>query len=314
MTAVLARHRDSGRVKPARRRTRPIDVAHEDARLEASRRRIKRVLSQELEYRVCRAFKRLAAERGPEPLLFPAYASALNERTLLSAEQEADLLVRMNYAKFRADILRPRLPSPTDAHAVLAAGPLMDEIEICLAIAVRLRDCLARVFLKLAVSLIGPFISRRHGFDELFSEASLALLRAVEKFDPDRGFRFSTYATPAVRRQLERFVMNQHKDCQLVLRTPHLDTVLAPPRRSASDDRQRAVAVEALDEMLARLDAREQSILRARFGLEAGSDTQSLQEVAGQLGVCRERVRQLEARAIEKLRAMPEAERLMNDE
>jgi RNA polymerase sigma factor (sigma-70 family) len=307
MTAVLARHRDSGRVKPGRRRAGPIEVVCDEARLAAVRGRIKRLLSQSLEYRVCREFKRLAAECVGEPLLFPAHANAIDERTLLSAEQEGDLFVRMNYCKFRADVLRPRLPDMAHAEAVAAAGGLIDEIETCLATAARLRDCLVRAFLKLAVSLIGPFVSRRHGFEELFSEAAVALLRAVEKFDPDRGFRFSTYATPAVRRQLERFIMKQHKDQQVLLRTPHLDTALAPPRPSAAEDRRRGAAVEALEEMLTRLDAREQSILRARFGLQAGCDTQSLQEVAGRLGVCRERVRQLEARALEKLRDMPEA-------
>ncbi len=282
------------------------------------------LLTQPLEYRVCRGFKRLhlLAREFRLPIL-PDYARAVDERTLLSREQEADLFVRMNYCKFRADILRRQWPeadegfprpirglTPAARQAEQTHDDTMEEIEACLATARQLRDCLVRAFLKLAISLIGRFVSRQHGFEELLSEAAMALLRAVEKFDPDRGFRFSTYATPAVRRQLERFVQKDHQDRRQMVRTAHLNVLPAADSATRADDRQRQTAVTAMAKMLQRLDTREQAILQARFGLEPGSDPQSLQEVAGQLGVCRERVRQLEARAIERLRDMPEAARL----
>src|SRR5262245_772303 len=73
--------------------------------------RVRQILAQGLEYRVCRNFKRLhvLSHEFGQPLL-PDYARTIDERTLLSAEQEADLFVRMNYCRFRADILRRQLP------------------------------------------------------------------------------------------------------------------------------------------------------------------------------------------------------------
>jgi RNA polymerase sigma factor (sigma-70 family) len=282
---------------------------------------VRRLLAQPLEYRVCVGFKRLhvLTHEFHQPIV-PDYARDVSERTLLSQEQEGDLLVRMNYCKFRADILRRQLPRGGNEgrdHVLRGLTPparqmeeTLAEIESCLAAAIELRDCLLRAFLKLAISLIGRFVSRQHGFDELLSEAAMALLRAVEKFDPDRGFRFSTYATPAVRRQLERFILKDHQDRRQMVRTAHLDTLPAAGGPTRADDRRRQAAVTEMAGMLQRLDAREQTILQARFGLEPGSEPQSLQEVAGRLGVCRERVRQLEARALERLRDMPEAARL----
>ncbi len=334
-------------VSPAADGTRSVPTTWQD--------RVQRLLARPLEYRVCRGFKRLhvLTHEFHQPIL-PDYAREVSERTLLPPEQEVDLFVRMNYCKFRADILRrqlplgwhaqnvdvmgvvaPQQPSPRPSPPAQGVPPVRDctpapltqirgltppgrqteemlaEIEDCLATATELRDCLLRAFLKLAISLIGGFVSRQHGFDELLSEAAMALLRAVEKFDPDRGFRFSTYATPAVRRQLERFILKDHRDRHLMVRTAHLDALPAAGGPTRADDRRRQAAVTEMTGMLQRLDAREQAILQARFGLEPGSDPQSLQEVASRLGVCRERVRQLEARALERLRDMPEAMRLM---
>src|SRR5439155_15478686 len=112
-----------------------------------------------LEYQVCRGFRRLHAER---PIL-PGYVAELNERTLLTADQEADLFLRMNYCKFRADIFRRQLPPDGADIELAAAAQIMSEIDGYLAAATQLRDSLVRAFLKLAISLLGPFVSRRHG-------------------------------------------------------------------------------------------------------------------------------------------------------
>src|SRR5207244_1247927 len=102
------------------RRGQPRALA-EDARLAALRQRCQRILRWPLEYRVCRGFKRLHLER---PLL-PVHARAIGERTLLGAEQEADLFLRLNYCKFRADILRRQLPREAPSDESLAAAPLL---------------------------------------------------------------------------------------------------------------------------------------------------------------------------------------------
>jgi len=315
MSALLASRRDR-RSHPAAERQhqggQPGGVELHDPPRESGehtprglvRRRIRTILAQPLTYHVCRDFKRLHSQRP----LIADFDRSLSERTMLPAERENELFVRLNYCKFRADILRRQLPADWEARLLPETVALVAEIENYLAAASLLRDGLLRAFLKLAISLLGPFVGRQHGFEELLSEAAMALLRSVEMFDPDRGFRFSTYATPAVRRRLERYVTAEHKNRHTMLRSAHLDTMPTAARSTRSDDVRRAEAVAGLAAMLSRLDDREQMILKARFGLEPGRETQSLQEVAVQLGVCRERVRQLEARALEKLRQMPEAQ------
>jgi RNA polymerase primary sigma factor len=290
--------------KPPRRRlhslrpTRHLPLDHAATCDSAGQARARRLLALPLAYHVCREFAVLSDDLAP-----PALAH-LDEASLLAAEEEAALFVRMNYCLFQADALRrllcPSAPTPS----------LLRRIEGLLAAAEQIRNCLLRVFLKLAVSQIGPFLSRRHPFDELYSEAAAALLRSVQGFHPDRGCRFSTYATTAVRRALERHVTGSHKHARRFMPAEHLDTLPARKRSTAADDARRAESHCAMQRMLRRLSQREQAILRDRFGLAPGGEASSLQQIALRLGVSRERVRQLETRALGKLRAMPDARQL----
>jgi RNA polymerase primary sigma factor len=266
----------------------------------AERERAGRILELRLSYRICRAFTLLDDDACHRP---PCLAT-LNENSLLSAEQETELFVHMHHCWFQADALRRRLVPRSPSTALLAM------IESRLSLALEIRNTLLRVFLKLAVSLVGPFLNRQHPFEELYSEAAVALLRAVELYDPERGCRFSTYATTAIRRALERFVTNEYKRLRRCGAGELLDAAPAPHATTSVDDRRRAAAVETLDRMLAHLPDREQSILQARFGLAAGCQSHSLQQIADRLGISRERVRQLETRALQRLRTSPEARKL----
>ena len=139
-----------------------------------------------------------------------------------------------------------------------------------------------------------------------------SLLKAVEKFDFARGYRFSTYATMAIRRTLVRHVQIAHRQRNRFQTSDELrlQRVLQHDAiKSMSEERWNELN-RALTRMLARLDSREQVIIRSRFGLGEDRQVKTLQALAGEIGVCKERVRQLETRAIAKLRSMADQVRL----
>jgi RNA polymerase primary sigma factor len=137
-------------------------------------------------------------------------------------------------------------------------------------------------------------------------------LRAVENFDFDRGFRFSTYATRAIRRNLYRLLVQRQKERKRYASGVEDDLL------DLSDERNGPLLNETrwhelrstLARMMKRLDSREREIIRARFGLGKQDEAETLQSLATRLGVCKERVRQLEKRAMTKLQAMAGEERI----
>jgi RNA polymerase primary sigma factor len=133
-------------------------------------------------------------------------------------------------------------------------------------------------------------------------------LRAVDKFDAGLGFRFSTYATQVVRRNTYRRVMEKQAERQRIAGSIHENGI------DISDDQKESSMSEArwhelrskLSLMLDHLDRREKLIIRARFSLGGHRRIQTLQRLADKLGVSKERIRQLEKRALDKLRSMVE--------
>ena len=111
----------------------------------------------------------------------------------------------MNYLKFAARLrstLKPNRPSPRK----------LDEIEQSLNEANQAREHVIRANLRLVISNAGKYCSANYGFEDLVSDGSLALMEAVDKFDYRRGFRFSTYATHAIRRSFFRKMERKQKD------------------------------------------------------------------------------------------------------
>lgn len=226
----------------------------------------------------------------------------------LSAEEEAQLFRRMNYLKHRAERLRQRageLPNVSRA----AAG-----VEGLLAESLRWRNYLVQVFSKLAASVARQYVSGEFRLDELLSEAHVTLLRCVEIFDVDRGYRFSTYATNAIRHNLNRYVARQHRLRQVTREYVAADGLL---RDSVSNpgghEREYSSRMSGVAQWLCELDPREQTIVRSRYGLTDDPERMSLQSLANQLGLSRERIRQLEIRAIEKLRMKARSAKLELD-
>ncbi|WP_164101422.1 sigma-70 family RNA polymerase sigma factor [Candidatus Laterigemmans baculatus] len=230
----------------------------------------------------------------------PAHLSRLCEAKLLSPEQERMLFQRMNFLRSQAAYYRSQLDPARPSRTLLAL------VERCLALADWHRDRMVEANMRLVFSIVKKFVNRNNVFDDLLSDGIIALMRAVDKFDYDRGFRFSTYATQVVRRNAYRTVVQKQKEkAKMVGGFQELGLdVSDEERQPAISERRWHELRSRLAVMLGDLDRREKFIIRARFSLGSHAKVHTLQSLADRLGVSKERVRQLEKRALDKLRLM----------
>lgn len=235
-----------------------------------------------------------------------AYWDAVATQPLLRPAEERELFRRWNFYKFHANQLRAQINPKR---------PTLQRIELAerlLAAAAAIRERLIVANLRLVVANARQFCSSEHLFEDLHSDGHLALIQAIEKFDYSRGFRFSTYATHAIRRTFFRRMSRKQRERQwLAFAEPEvLQTAPAPLE---VDERPQASVLyqRLMDQLRSELDERELQIVRARFNLDGGTEPPTLQTLAGVLGICKERVRQLQIRALEKLRTV--AERLQSE-
>ena len=237
--------------------------------------------------------------RSPD---LPSYLNRLCETRLLLPEEETQLFRRMNYVKFLAIKNRNALTEENVSECKLR------RIEALLGVANWYRDLIVQSNMRLVISIVKKFFNSHNAFDDLLSDGIMALMRAVDKFDYGRGFRFSTYATQVVRRNAYRTVMQKQKErlqISVSIHDPGMDVCERDQDSSISLERWNDLR-KKLQLLLDQLDRRERLIVRARFSLGSHRNIKTLQLLADKLGVSKERVRQLEKRALERLRSMAE--------
>jgi RNA polymerase sigma factor (sigma-70 family) len=236
------------------------------------------------------------ATRVPSGL--PPYLASLYDVSLLTREQEGHLFRKFNYLKYKASKLRSQF-DPT--HAKTEA---LDQIERLYEAALAVKNQIIRANLRLVVSIAKKYVGQGDNFFELVSDGNISLMRAVEKFDFARGYKISTYASWAIMRNFARTIPHELRQRDR-FRTSHDEIFNASEECRTNEhdlesaQRQRKALVSKI---MGRLDEREQQIVVSRFGLDHGQEPRTLEEVGAKLGVSKERVRQIEARAMNKLR------------
>ena len=237
-----------------------------------------------------------ASRRIPAGL--PPYLAQLFRLPLLTAEGERVLFRKLNYLRFKADRLRGQLDPET------AQAAELDRIEELLAEAAEVKNQIVQANLRLVVGIAKRHLNVTNDLFELISDGNVSLMRAVDRFDYMRGFKFSTYASWAIMKNFARTVpeLTHHRDHYRTGRDELLDTTASPPAPDEAETDELAAVRRMVDRMLSTLDTRERMILRQRYGLEDPGVPQTLEQVGQRFGVSKERIRQLEARAIRKLR------------
>ena len=267
-----------------------------------------RVRSQKREDRILGPIpeSEIPVKKSRLPSGLPPYLASLYEVPLLTRNQEAHLFRKLNYLKCKASRLRAKL----DPNRLKRS--LMDQIERLYDEAVATKNQIIRANLRLVVSIAKRHVGPTQNFFELVSDGNMSLMRAAEKFDYGRGNKFSTYASWAIMKNFARTIPDDHRYHDR-FRTSQAEmfTTTQDERSDQIEQETAQVQREAqVQRILDRLDDREQKIIVRRFGLRRGQEPLTLKQVGAELGVTKERIRQIEARALSKLRKAAEEEKI----
>ena len=242
--------------------------------------------------------------RSPSGL--PPYLASLYEVPLLTREQEMHLFRKMNYLKHKASALRGEFDSNRPK------SRLMDQIEKLYDESVAAKNQLIRANLRLVVSIAKRYVGPTGDFFELTSDGNISLIKAVEKFDFSRGNKFSTYASWAIVKNFARTIPNElrQKSRFCTSRSEMFDSVEDVRGDHHEQESAQTLRESRVQGILMRLDQRERQIVTSRFGLVRGQEPQTLRQVGAAMGVTKERVRQIQCRAMSKLRTAAEEDRI----
>jgi len=288
------------------------------------------------------------------------YLREIGQVDLLTTEDERRLAQLIEEGQVAAGQIDAGVDDPTRERMLMRAVQRGE----------RAKSELTQANLRLVVSIAKRYSGRGMQLLDLIQEGNLGLMRAVDKFDHTKGFKFSTYATWWIRQAITRSIADQARTIRIPVhmvehmnrlmrmrrqmhqqleREPTVDELaeklqLEPDRvrelmrisldplsldspvgeedesnladfiedstvDTPADAATRAMLHEAVEEVLGELSDREQEIVRMRFGLD-GSQARTLEEVGREFGVTRERVRQIEAKTLAKLRHPHRSQRL----
>lgn len=233
------------------------------------------------------------------------YIARLYDARLLTKDEEQFYFRRMNWLKYRAAKVRKTLDPRR------ATRRQMQKVEVLLNESEQVKALVITSNLRLVVSIAKKFVSSELLFEDLVSEGNLALMRSVEKFNFALGNRFSTYATYAIQRHFYRLSQRSRKQWNRFVSDDNALQALPAGERDLDlcTASQVSVLKQTFGQFLEELEPREKQIVVARFGFD-GEPPRTFRELGSQLGVCKERIRQIQGRAMDKLRVMAEEARL----
>ena len=223
---------------------------------------------------------------------------------LMKTAEERLMFLRFNYAKLRLTVLQRRIARDG------LTRPLAEDMVEWHRRFEHYREYLVRTNLALVLAMAKRTRLADVDFAEIVSEGNMALLRAVDKFSIDRGFKFSTYACRAILKAFSRTSMKSSKH-----RTRFPMEFEPDMERSDWQDRRRdAVEEDCIDELKAIVDRNladlsnvEETVIRRRFNWEQAEESgMTLEEVGKIIGVTKERVRQIQNKALAKIRGVME--------
>jgi len=233
------------------------------------------------------------------------------EGAVLTADQERAMFKQYNYCRYRV----AKLAGSGNGQAA-GLGRLRELVEWYQKV-LELRDQLVNANMPLVLAMAKRTRLSNVDFSELISEGNMALLRAIEKFDVSRGFKFSTYGCRAILKAFSRASMKQNRYRQRFPAEFDPDMEKSDFLESRREDLE-TDCVEQLREIIRRnvadLSDAEQVVIRERFAISDLVDEElpkTLEQVGRIIGVTKERVRQIQNKALSKIREALEAEVLV---
>jgi RNA polymerase sigma factor (sigma-70 family) len=227
----------------------------------------------------------------------PPQMAHLYEWPLLTKDQEQHLFRKMNFLKHKLHRLQQSIdPGRAKVSELRRMEDLREQIK-------ETRDVLINCNQRLVYAQAKQRLAMGESIDDLVSDGNISLMRAVEKFDYGRGFKFSTYATWAIMKNFARSIPDEQTHKQRYV-TGH-EAVFDAKEDVRTDEQEVLAAADAarnrVNHLLDHLDARTREVIRMRIGLD-GAQEMTLEQIGQHFGITKERVRQINVRGMKQLR------------